>query len=177
MDGQMGIEWREAWLARDVPRMAALAPSLDLAHRVELLLGEALRDARDGFRRALAWFEVRDDDWGPFCRLLAEGEPDRRWDVLAAAYVAARRAPERWTATGRPLDRDVRGAPLPDVAVAAALLDGVAGEALLDAFADLPLHRAVSAYYRVGTLHALGCRPLLTLAAVAGEGGSAGGNG
>lgn len=162
--GQHGIRFREALLAGDAATAAALVPTLDLPHRVELVLGAALRDARDDF--AAARLAVA-EDWPAVCARLADGAADLRYDTLAAAYVASRRAPDRWTPTGLPLDRDVRSG-LPDVAVAAALLDGVSGAALLDAFADLPLYPAVARYYRVGTLWALGCRPLLLLAATAG---------
>jgi len=43
----------------------------------------------------------------------------------------------------------------------------VGGGSLLDALAHLPLHPPVAAYYRRGSLHALGVRPLLILAATA----------
>lgn len=163
--GQTGIRLRGALAVGDALGAAALVPALDDAHRVELLLGAALRDARDGHLRAARFLVVeRDGDWGAFCALLCAGEPDRRYDALAAAYVAERRVPEAWRAAGRPLDRDVR-AGLPDVAVADALVAGVGGDALLDAFADLPLHAAVAHYYRRGSIHALGNRPLLILAA------------
>lgn len=165
MVGQAGIRWREALVAHDADTMVTLLDALDDAHRVELLLGEALRDARGGFAAARAW--VRGDLAGA-CRLLAAGEPDLRYDRLAAAYVAARRAPERWSPEGRALDREVRRVPEPDVAVAEALAAGVGGRVLLAAFADLPLHPAVAAYYAPGNLWALGCRPLLVLAATAG---------
>lgn len=165
MSGQDGIRFREALACHDGEGMVALLPALDEPHRVELGLGEALRDARGGFAAARAWAA---GDRAGACRLLAAGEPDLRYEQLAAAYVAERRAPERWTPGGRPLDRDVRAAPLPDVAVAEALLEGVAGAALLAAFDDHPLHAAVLSYYAPGGLWAQGCRPLLVLAAAAG---------
>ena len=55
----------------------------------------------------------------------------------------------------------------PDVEVAARYAEGVGGDALLDAFADLPVYEAVALYYRRGTIHALGPRALLILAASA----------
>lgn len=181
LPGQTGIRLRAALAAGDARLAAALAPELDDAHRVEILLGAALRDARRGHAAAHLFLalDALDDRvagparWWPLCRLFVEGEPDRRLDDLAAAYVAERRAPDRWRPSGAPLAPDaaaaIRGAPFPDVAVAAALAAGTAGDALLDAFADLPLHRPVAVYYRRGTLHALGARPLLILAATAAD--------
>lgn len=168
LPGQTGIRLREALAAGDWETAAALVPPLDEAHRIELLLGAALRDARDGFAAARAWLDAEDGrgDWRHVCRLLAAGEPDRTLDELAAAYVAEGRVPNEWRPRGRPLDRDVR-MPFADVVVAAAYAEGVGGDALLDAFADLPLHAAVAHYYRRGTIHALGPRPLLILAASA----------
>lgn len=166
--GQTGIRLREALARGDADGATALVPALDEAHRVELLLGAALRDARDDHARARLYLRADDDgDWAALCAALCDGAPDRTLDILASAYVAARRVPERWRPGGLPLDRPVR-VELPDVAVAAALVAGVGGLALLDAFADLPLHAPVSHYYRRGTLHALGHRPLLILAASGG---------
>lgn len=144
-------------------------PTLDSPHRVELLLGAALRDGRGGFAAARAWIaaEAGEGTWDEVCRLLAAPGADHTLDDLASAYVAEGRVPDRWIPEGRALDRDVRG-PCADVATAAAYGAGVSGEALLDAFAELPLYAAVAAYYRKGTIHALGPRPLLVLAASGG---------
>ncbi len=167
--GQSGIRLREALAAGDWAGAAEQVPALDEAHRIELLLGAALRDARDGWAAARAFLdaEAGRGDWRTVCRLLAEGEPDHALDELASAYVAEGRVPSAWSPEGRPLDRPVR-VPLADLAVAAAYAAGVAGDALLDAFTDLPLHPAVAHYYRRGAIHALGPRPLLVLAASAG---------
>lgn len=164
--GQAGIRFREAMVARDVPGMVAQVPLLDQAHHVELILGEALRDARRDFATARLYLE--NPDPARICAALVEGVPDRHLDDLAAAYVASRRAPDRWVPGGRALDRPLREHAFRDIAVAAALIEGVGGDSILDTFADLPLFPAVDHYYRVGTIHALGCRPLLILAATAG---------
>lgn len=161
--GQVGIRFREAVLAGETAAALGCLPELDAAHHVELLLGAALRDARDDFAAAHLYLR---GDWPGLVARLITGPPDLSRDRLAAAYVAAGRAPARWQPEGRPLDRDVRQG-FPDVHVAAALQAGVGGWALLAAFTDLPLHPAVDHYYRVGTLHALGCRPLLVLASTA----------
>ncbi len=162
--GQAGIRLRESLLRGDVDGALACLPELDPPHRVELLLGAAIRDGRDDFASAGCYLA---GDWPGLCARLAAPGADHRHDEVAAAYVATGRAPSAWSPTGLPLQGDVRGG-LPDVRVAAALTAGVAGLALLDAFADLPLHAAVDHYYRVGSLHALGCRPLLILAMTGG---------
>jgi hypothetical protein len=178
--GQSGIRLREALVAGDAVTAAELALALDEPHRIELLLGAALRDRRDDFARARLWLATEQghgvpgpDRWSSFCRLLVTGEPDHSLDELAAAYVAEGRVPDRWRPLGAPLDRPssrvkMRG-PEADVRVAAAYAAGIAGLALLDAFADAPLFPAVDWYYRRGTIHALGPRPLLILAASVGE--------
>jgi hypothetical protein len=102
------------------------------------------------------------------CRRLATGLPDTRLDDLAAGYVAERRVPEGWRAGGRAVATDVRAARYPDLVVAREYAGGASGLALLDAFADLPLYPAVNWYYRRGTIHAMGPRPLLILAASGG---------
>lgn len=166
--GQTGIRFREALAARDAATAASLVSTLDDAHRIELLLGAALRDARDDHAAARRFVQVEASggDWGEVCRLLCEGDPDRRLDELAAAYVAEGRVSELWRPAGAPLAGDIRWG-LPDVEVAARYAEGVGGDALVEAFADLPLHAAVAYYYRRGTIHALGPRALLILAASA----------
>jgi hypothetical protein len=176
LSGQTGIRLREALVSGDARTAAALALTLDEPHRIELLLGAALRDARGDWAAARLWLaaethggaaSAEPDRWWPTCRLLAEPGPDHTLDQLAAAYVAEGRIPEHWRPEGRPLDRDVH-VTYADVPVAAALLAGVSGLALLDAFADRPLHAAVAHYYRRGTIHALGARALVILAASVG---------
>ncbi|MDP2315674.1 MAG: hypothetical protein Q8P41_22440, partial [Pseudomonadota bacterium] len=146
--------------------------ALDERHRIELLLGPALRDARGGWAAARLYLAADAHDvgparWWPVCRLLADPGADHTLDQLAAAYIAEGRAPDVWLPDGRPPYRDVR-VPYADVAVADALAAGVAGDSLLEAFTDLPLFPAVAHYYRRGTIHALGPRPLLILAASGG---------
>jgi len=176
LSGQTGIRMREALLAGDARAAASLAPALDGPHRVELLLGAALRDARGGWAAARLYLAADahgagDARWWPVCRLLAEPGADHTLDELAAAYVAEGRVPDVWRraratvpAAPPPAAAELCG-PFADVAVAAALAAGVPGETLLDALAERPLFPAVNHYYRRGTLHALGVRPLLVLAA------------
>lgn len=161
--GQTGIRLREALLAGDVATAARLVPALDTPHRLEVLLGAALRDARDDHAAAALYLAAeRHGDWAPLLERLAQ-PPDDRFDRLAVAYLVEGRVPDGWRAAGLPL---IGGLSRPaDVAVAAAYAAGVAGLALVDAFRDRPLHAAVSHYYRVGTIHALGPRPMLILAA------------
>jgi hypothetical protein len=170
--GQTGIRMREALAAGDARTAASLAGVLDEAHRIELLLGAALRDARGGFAAARVWMatEAKGEGrarWWPLCRLLVEGEADHTLDDLASAYVAEGRVPDRWR-TGVAMLEPVFTPPCADVAVATALASGIPGDALLDAFVGLPAYPAVAHYYRRGTIHALGPRPLLILAASAG---------
>jgi hypothetical protein len=170
LSGQTGIRMREALLAGDARTAASLAHALDEPHRIELLLGAALRDARGGWAAARLFLAADTHGaalarWWPVCRLLAEPGADHTLDELASAYVAEGRAPDVWPRTGAPAPRIALDEPFADVAVAAALAAGVSGGALLDALADRPLFPAVAHYYRRGTLHALGVRPLLVLAA------------
>lgn len=173
LPGQTGIRLREALAAGDAVAAAAAVPALDEAHRIELLLGAALRDARDGHRAAGLWLaaEAGRVRWDALCAALCDGAPDHSLDELASAYVAAGRAPDRWRPDGSGVEEGTLAAlraPEADVAVAAALAAGVSGEALLDALLGVrpdPLAAAVAHYYRRGSIHALGPRPLLILAA------------
>ena len=173
LPGQTGIRLREALACGDWRAAAAEVPSLDEAHRVEILLGAALRDARGDWAAARAWLaaEAGHADWSEICRALAEGTPDHALDELASAWVAAGRAPDRWLPTGAPVGEGTRAALVAaeaDIVVAAALAAGVSGAALLEALVVArpgPLADAVAHYYRRGTIHALGVRPLLVLAA------------
>lgn len=149
--GQAGIRFRDALLAQDLPLMRAWAAQLDEAHVIELILGAALRDGRDDFGAARAFASGEDI----LDRLL--GEPDHRADEAASAWIAAGSIDDRWRPEGTVDNgRDV----------VAAYAAGVSGLALVDRFVDRPLHAAVSMYYRRGTIHALGPRPLLILAGV-----------
>lgn len=165
--GQTGISLREALVAGDALRAAAEVASLDEPHRVELLLGAALRDGRDGFASAALFLDLErapaSADWALLTARLAAPDVDPSLDEHAAALVAARRAPDRYRPEGTSLPR---GFSVSVDAVAAALLGGVAGEAILDAFAPSPLTDAVRHYYRRGSLWALGVRPLLVRALV-----------
>lgn len=158
--GQAGIRFRSALVVRDVGAALDALPALDVPHRVEFALGAAIRDQRDdhaGVRHYLR------GDMTALVRFLCE-PADHSLDALAAAYVARRRAPVEWRASGLPL-----GGALPstetDIAVARLLSAGISGEELLAALSHKPLYEGISHYYRVGTIHALGVRPLLILAA------------
>ncbi len=166
LSGQSGIRVRHALVGGDPLAAALLVPALDRAHRIEVLLGAALRDQRHDFAAAhlfVATEASAHPDWLPLCRLLTEGEPETSLDDLASAYIAEGRVPDRYRAAGLPLNAPLRGPPY-DLAVASALAAGVAGDALLDALPGA-LQPAVAWYYRRGTIHALGPRPLLILAA------------
>lgn len=172
LDGQTGIRLREALWAGDPVGAAAELGALDEAHRVELLLGAALRDGRDGFAAARLYLRAAAEGagsplWAELLARLAGQEGDASLDVQAAGLVAARRAPDRWRPEGEPWS----GGPRPGLAaVLDALARGVSGLALVDAYAGHdPLHPAVEHYYRRGSIHALGPRPLLCLALRAGS--------
>ena len=159
--GQAGIRFRMALLDGDVAAMEAALPDLDDAHRIELVLGGALRDAREGHAAAHAYARGHVVE---ACRRLV-GIPDHSLDDRAAALVAARMAPERWQPRGTAA---VAVKSMEDAA--AALSSGVGGEALLEAMSQRALHGPVSYYYRIGTIHALGVRPLLVLVGAHPEG-------
>jgi hypothetical protein len=158
--GQAGIGVREALARGDWRAAAEGVGALDEAHHIEILLGAALRDARDGHLRARRY--LVETDWAAFCRLLVEGEPDRSLDDLAAAYVAERRVPDVWRPGGAPLAEPVAD----DLDAARLYAAGVSGDAIVDAFAHKPLYPAVAHYYRRGTIRAMGARPMLILAAI-----------
>lgn len=188
----MGIVFRTALLRGDAAAAARAAVELDVPHRIELLLGAALRDARDDFGAAGMYLsaagpaseaglgesaEEAGRRWSPLTSRLVDPGVDHHLDALAAGYIAGRRAPDRWQPEGvLPEAFRVlrvpgwwRGVDFPEVIVAAALAGGAGGRAVLDTFSDAAPYAAVDHYYRVGTIHALGPRPLLALAAWAGE--------
>ena len=206
--GQMGIVFRTALLRGDAAGAARAAAELDVPHRVELLLGGALRDAREDFISSRLYLDLAgptseaglgetaveaEGRWFPLTSRLVDPAVDMHLDTLAAGYVAGRRVPERWVpersspersspeqappeqATGPDTFRVLRvpgwwrGVDFPEVIVAAALQAGRGGRAVLDTFAEALPFGAVDHYYRVGTIHALGPRPLLALSAWAGE--------
>jgi hypothetical protein len=168
--GQAGIALREALAAGDVEAALAGIFALDEAHRVEILLGAALRDAREDHRAARLYLAAEQGGgrWDEVVRALADAGADNRLDAIAASWVASGRAPERWTPCGRGLhdgeiqslqvDREV------DAEVVALLASGAGGLAILGALSARALYPPVAHYYRRGTIHALGCRPLLVLA-------------
>ena len=101
--GQAAIRLRHALAIGDAAGAHALIPELDDDHRIEVLLGAALRDGRDNFAAARAWrATVEAQDWLPLCHALAT-EGDNGVDDAAAAWVAAGRLPEGFNAGGRSL--------------------------------------------------------------------------
>lgn len=172
LSGQVGIPFRMALLQQDIAGMLACLPDLDPVHRVELILGAALRDGRDDFAAArlfVALDQGTSDDWEWIFQKLCLPSPDRQYDDLAAAYIAARQVPDHWSFTGTALQNNPLLHPLPDRSVADQLQAGVSGPALLEALREISLYPAVALYYRQGGIWAMGPRPLLILAAYAAD--------
>lgn len=175
--GQHGIRFREALTDGDAAVAISLLPELDSAHRVELILGAALRDGRDDFAAArilVSAFDHPEDEtacsaaFAKAIPLLARPNPDRTLDTLAAAYVAERRVPDVWRPGGGALTLGksvIRKLEHPDVEVARMYNEGVGGKRLMDVFVSSNLFMAVALYYGRGSIHALGPRPLLILSA------------
>ncbi len=165
--GQAAIRVREALAAGEGEQAFEALPGLDRAHQIEILLGAALRDRRAGFAAVRAWYA---GNLIKLCSILAV-KPDTALDDAAVSLVVARRVDERWVPDGKPLPeaRRFEGTSLvPGTAIydaAAAVADGVGGLAILARLTDRYLYRAVQQYYVEGTIHALGVRPLLILAA------------
>jgi hypothetical protein len=169
--GQTAIRLRERLIAGEAAGAAALVAGLDEDHRLEVLLGAALRDAREGHAAAAAYLAAEATGrldaatWLPLCERLT-APPDDHLDALAAAWTASAALPERWRPGGRALApaeaAALRAAASADTTLVALVAAGVGGEALLAAFAGRPLHRAVARYY-AGRIRALGWRPLLVL--------------
>ncbi|MSP54307.1 MAG: hypothetical protein EXR69_01670 [Myxococcales bacterium] len=155
--GQAAIAVRQALADGNGDLAFAHVAGLDLAHRIEVLLGAAIRDRRDDFAAVRAWYA---GDLRAMCVLLAV-PPDTALDDAAVGLIVAGRVEERWRPHGSPVG-DGRGA---WAGVAAAVADGVGGLALVACLRDRLIHRAVLQYYVEGTIHALGVRPLLILAA------------
>ncbi len=159
--GQRAIRLRDALFEGDTTWALHWAEGLDEAHVYEVIGGACIRDARDGFAAARAFpAALAHRAWAPvFERLL--GEPDTALDDEAASLVAARIVPDRWRPDGTPVTVLVEG-----MEHAAALYAaGAAGLALIDALRSRQIYEIVSLYYRRGTLHALGPRPMLVLSA------------
>lgn len=152
--GQAAIAVRHALAAGDAKAASAAVPDLDEAHRIEILLGAAIRDGKEDFA-AVGWWLA--EDMEQLCATLAS-PPDTRLDDRAVGLIIRRRAPEHWKADGP--------APLVNTPedVADALANGAGGLAILDQLQDRLIYAAVREYYVRGTIHALGVRPLLILA-------------
>ena len=172
--GQAAIRVRGALARGDARAAAALVPVLDEDHRIEILLGAALRDARENFAgtglylAAAATRRLDPPVWLPLCRHLGS-PPDTSIDEIAVAWAAAGLVPEFWRPVGReltPLEAiELRSSDQPDNVVCRLARDGVGGEAILPVFREHRLFPAVSAYYR-GGIRAMGWRPLLFLGIV-----------
>jgi len=162
--GQFAIHLRDALSAGDPDRAAALVCHLDQAHRIEVLLGAALRDGRDRFRAASMYLEasarpVTAEAWLPLCVRLA-GPVNPTWDEIAAGWVVRHRL-------GEP--RDHGSGPGPTSATPEAWVAAIRAGAGLDELLARSRHHllcpAVSAYYR-GKIRAMGWRPALLLVLV-----------
>jgi hypothetical protein len=160
--GQAGTLLREALLRGDVSGALGLLPRLDEPHRVELLLGAALQDAREGHASARAWLRADESgaagDWVALLQRLADGRADDSLDRRAARWVAAGKLPERRASHGRaPTPAEISAilaaleTSLPEAGVVGALAAGVDPLQVLDVLraapgTDLPLARAVEVY-------------------------------
>lgn len=161
--GQAAIAVREALACGDAASALVGVPDLDEAHRIEILLGAALRDCTDDHAAVRAWLA---GDMSGLCERLSR-PPDTRYDDVAVGLVVHHRVPEAW----RPIGVAPAGAAVPPARssaslddVVAALAAGAGGLDLVAQLQDRLLHPAVLQYYRDGTIHALGVRPLLILA-------------
>ncbi len=162
--GPFAIHLRDALSAGDPDRAADLVCRLDPAHRIEVLLGAALRDGRDRFRSATLYLEASArpaaaEAWRPLCARLA-GKVDPTWDEVAAGWVVRHRL-------GDVRDHGMGAGPssaTPEAWVAA-IRGGAGLDELLPRARYHPLHPAVSAYYR-GKIRAMGWRPALLMVLV-----------
>ena len=154
--GQAAISVRHALLAGDMSLALAQVSLLDEAHRIEILLGAAIRDDKEDFAAIRAWGV---GDTSGLCHVLAR-PPVTDLDDGALRYIVTRVVSERWTPNGLPSPKvSTMGE------AATALSNGASGLSLLHQLHDRLHYPAVRAYYTEGTIHALGCRPLLILAA------------
>lgn len=161
--GQAAIAVREALACGDAASALVGVPDLDEAHRIEILLGAAIRDCTDDHAAVRAWLA---GDMSGLCERLSR-RPDTRYDDVAVGFVVRHQVPEAWRPIGSGPNARVctvaaGSASLDDVV--AALVAGAGGLGLVAQLQDRLLHPAVLQYYRDGTIHALGVRPLLILA-------------
>lgn len=154
--GQAAIAVREALACGDAASALVGVPDLDEAHRIEILLGAAIRDCTDDHAAVRAWLA---GDMSGLCERLSR-PPDTRYDDVAVGLVVRHKVPEAWRPFGS--GPNSRVASLEDVV--AALAAGAGGLDLVAQLQDRLLRPAVLQYYRDGTIHALGVRPLLILA-------------
>lgn len=169
--GQSAIRLRRALAHGDAAAAAALAPQLDDDHRIEVLLGAALRDARGGFAAAREYLAIAGDAdadaWLPLCTALAT-PGDTTHDDIAAAWVASGQVPDTVAGMDRALTHDERAelAANPEGALVGLIGAGAGLRALLAEFEGHPLILPVTAYYQ-GGICAMGWRPCLLLGIVA----------
>jgi hypothetical protein len=165
MNAQAGIRFRSCLVAGDMEGAQQAVKELDQPHLVELLLGAALLDGRGDFEVARRWVEIEENggDFSELCSLLL-GEPDTRLSDQAAGWVVQFRLGESWVPEGRAPtgEQDLEG-------LIRQLKEGAGGLALLEFFKNSPLYKPIYAYYRLGSIHALGFRPLLLLALYAAQ--------
>ena len=170
--GQAAIHLREALWRGDVDAACAQVGLLDEAHRVEILLGGALRRAADGFAAVGSWRRASRQPadsaaWRALCVALAAPATSPH-DERAAGWVASGLAPETVPLQGPPLAPPRTAAfsgPGAEQALLEALRAGFSVEAMLACWPAHPLLPGVRDYY-AGGICALGPRALLYLAIV-----------
>ncbi|MEN9786084.1 MAG: hypothetical protein RLZZ299_1348 [Pseudomonadota bacterium] len=176
--GAAAVRARTALLAGDVDGVLAELSAMDAAHHVEVLLGAALRDARDGFGGLPRWWAARarpwdDPAWRDLVAWLVAAEPDDSLDVLAAGVTLGGAA---GALRGRP-EAPPREIPAMEAALRWLEAGGDVG-AWLGCFGEDPHARAVIDYLEpeagATRIRAQGVRPLLVLAALRGPPGPGG---
>ena len=166
--GQTAIRLRRALAEGRGADAAGLLPGLDEDHVVEILLGAALRDAREGFASArffvaLAGTPLDAPGWQLLCEGLATAG-DTGPDDLAAAWVASGQVPDDIGPAAATFGEAF--GPGREATLVARIARGDPLGTLLAEYATHPLFPAVEAYYR-GGIRAMGWRPLLILAITA----------
>lgn len=170
--GQAAIRLREALRQGDLDLAHGEIEGLDLPHRVEILLGGALRHEADGFAAVGAWraaqaHPVGHPTWRELCARLAAPATSAH-DQRAAGWIASGLVPQALPHPGRadPPDMATRLAgPEAESALVEALGAGAGAGALLAVWPEHPLLPAVREYV-ASAIGALGPRPLLYLAIV-----------
>lgn len=170
--GQAAIRLREALLVGDLDTALAQLVEVDGPHRVEVLLGGALRHGAAGFAAVGAWrlaatHSYEHPAWRTLCARLASPSSSGH-DEWAAAWVASGLAPEgvpRGGQTVPPATARRFAGPDAEAALLDALRGGSGVSDVLTVWPAHPLLEPVRAYYGAA-IGALGPRPLLYLAIV-----------